>query len=278
MKEFWGEPGGRGSPRNWLRSREPLLSSLLTAISVLAALAALPATCGSASNGAPLEGILSLETGEAGTGDGLSHPGEDPSMWGYFDTGTGEQEWLAISSCEPSGSGPAAASADTEIGFGVDELGWHYEDTDGRHFEWVVAISSEPDHTADAIDDATQDGPVAEGSEISPMGPPVVESHNVFVIVHPDVVTTGNAVHFSCDDPRVVSFEVRVLDVRGRVVFSSPGQASRELQWDLRDGRGQRIPHGVYFFRVIVRTSAGTDPIVENGRLVVLGRPSPSAY
>ncbi|MBD3235575.1 MAG: S8 family serine peptidase, partial [Candidatus Eisenbacteria bacterium] len=47
---------------------------------------------------------------------------------------------------------------------------------------------------------------------------------------------------------------VEIRDVTGRVVRSLTGRAARggaqQMQWDGRDGRGQRLPTGVYFYRI----------------------------
>jgi hypothetical protein len=81
----------------------------------------------------------------------------------------------------------------------------------------------------------------------------------------PDCYAQANAtILFHLPAAAVVS--LKVYDVRGRLVRSlihdERSEGTHRVTWDLRDGRGSRVPHGVYFYRFVAGGFADTGKVI----------------
>ncbi len=251
-----------------------------TMMGFLAALAMLPHECRSASGGTPPDRIPGPDPGNVeSVGGSLSSSDMESSGWDYVDTGAGEREWIVIGAgSDMSAAAPGAATGEEMDVAKGDIMGWQYVDTGEGHLELVVDSSAEPLHGSRTEADTSIDRSVDMDSGIFDMGPAVVQDPQVPVTARPAVITASGMVHFICEDPRMESFEVQVMDISGRIVFSSSRRSTRDLPWDLRNDRGQPLPQGVYFFRAIVHPSESARPSAGTGRIVILGKPIPTSY
>lgn len=65
------------------------------------------------------------------------------------------------------------------------------------------------------------------------------------------------------------SMRVQVFDSNGRVLFDENMSGSR-LAWNMRDGRGNRVASGVYFYRVLIANSDGSTSFGEIEKMAIL--------
>ncbi|GHV57071.1 peptidase C25 [Bacteroidia bacterium] len=71
----------------------------------------------------------------------------------------------------------------------------------------------------------------------------------------------------------VLEVELRVYDLTGRMVWSQSEinslQPSQRIEWDLKNGQGQRVSPGIYVYQAILKTSGGKEA-TKSKKLIVL--------
>ncbi len=85
----------------------------------------------------------------------------------------------------------------------------------------------------------------------------------------------GTRFSFMFDSPAPFDLLLRVYTVSGRLIFERTERSLQpgyhQIPWDGLDAEGEELANGVYFFKLLARSSAGST--TETGRLVKLRRP-----
>jgi flagellar hook assembly protein FlgD len=88
----------------------------------------------------------------------------------------------------------------------------------------------------------------------------------IWIMESRSVVSAGSQARFSFSLTENDHVRVEVFDVHGRLVQSlmdsDLGAGSYSVDWNVTDGKGQRVPVGIYFVRLSTRTENSTKKIV----------------
>jgi len=116
------------------------------------------------------------------------------------------------------------------------------------------------------------------GAPVSTLGFTVsgaVAIHNLMPFPNPFQEENGTRFVFTLAGPSPFDVLIRVYTVGGKLVYTRterglpPGP--QDIPWDGRDAEGTHLANGVYFFKLVARSDAGS--VTKDGRLVKLRRP-----
>jgi hypothetical protein len=148
-------------------------------------------------------------------------------------------------------------------------------DTSGR--EWMLTWSHEPYPPGTyTLQTLLLDTPAATNTFRVTDG---VRFRDLMTFPNPFDNEYGTRFSFTFEGPATFDLLIRVFTVSGRLIFErierslAPGY--HQIPWDGKDAEGSEIANGMYFYKLMARSSAGS--VTEQGRIVKLRRPHSNA-